>query len=136
MILVYKLKKSGTFCRQERGVMEIKDRIREVRNAVGITQVKFAERIAISTSYISELENGLKEANERVIRLVSAEFNVNEHWLRTGQGNMFNEDVSANVSEAIGMLKSLDQRFQSGALQILTILTEMNNDIRQECITG
>ena len=111
--------------------MEIKDRIKEVRVAVGITQAKFAERTAISTSYISEIENGLKEANERVIRLVTAEFNVNEHWLRTGQGSMFNEDVSANVSEAMGMFKSLDQSFQNGALKILAVLMEMNSEVRQ-----
>ena len=115
--------------------MEIKDRIKEIRLAVGITQAKFAERTAISTSYISEIENGLKEANERVIRLVAAEFNANEHWLRTGQGSMFNEDISANMSEAMGMFKSLDQRFQSGVLQILAVLTKMNDEIRQENIS-
>jgi len=125
----------GLICRFKRGIMEIKDRIKEIRLAVGITQAKFAERTAISTSYISEIENGLKEANERVIRLVAAEFNANEHWLRTGQGSMFNEDISANMSEAMGMFKSLDQRFQSGVLQILAVLTKMNDEIRQENIS-
>ena len=117
---------------RERGFMEIKDRIKEVRITVGITQAKFAERTAISTSYISEIENGIKDVNERVVRLVASEFNVNENWLRTGQGNMFNEDASANMSEAMGMFKSLDQRFQEGALKMLAVLTEMNESVKQE----
>ena len=110
--------------------MEIRDRIKEVRNAIGITQAKFAERIAISTSYISELEKGLKDATERILRLIASEFNVSEHWLKTGQGVMFNEDVSANVSEAIGMFKSLDPPFQKGVLKILSALEEINENIR------
>jgi len=31
--------------------MGIKERIREVREVIGLTQIKFAERIAISQSY-------------------------------------------------------------------------------------
>lgn len=106
--------------------MEIKDRIKAVRMAVGITQIKFAKRIAISTSYISEVEKGIKEVNERVLRLIVAEFNVNGHWLRTGQGSMFNEDVSAAVPEAMNLFKSLAPDYQDGALKILTILNEMS----------
>jgi transcriptional regulator with XRE-family HTH domain len=112
--------------------MEIGRRIKEIRTAVGITQVKFAERIAISTSYISEIENGLKVVNERTIRLIIAEYNVNEDWLRTGKGVMFKEDVSASVSEAMRMFKALAPDFQDGALKILTILTEMNNKIKSD----
>ena len=111
--------------------MEIKDRIKEVRLAVGSTQVKFAKRIAISTTYISDIESGIRVLNERVIRLVIAEFNVNEQWLRTGRGTMFNEDVSANVSEAMGMFKSLNPQLQLRALKMLTVLTEINDDIKQ-----
>ena len=106
--------------------MEIKDRIKAVRKAVGITQVKFAKRVAVTASYISEIEGGVREANERVIRLVIAEFNVNEDWLRAGQGTMFKEDVSAYVSEAMTMFKSLSPNHQKGALKILATLTEMD----------
>ena len=83
--------------------MEIRNRLKELRTALGMTQVKFAERIAISTSYISEVESGIKEINERVLRLIIAEFNVNEQWIRNGQGVMFNENVTAFTSEAIGI---------------------------------
>ena len=113
---------------RERGFMEIRDRIKDIRISIGLTQAKFAERIAISNSYISELENGTKEANERILRLVATEFNVNEHWLRTGQGVMFNEGLNAQVSEAMSMFKSLDQHFQSGALKILSVLSDICRD--------
>jgi len=110
--------------------MAIKDRIKEIRTSIGIIQVKFAERIAISTSYISEIENGVKKVNERAIRLITAEYNVNETWLRTGQGAMFKDDASASLSEAIQMFKSLSPDFQSIALKMLSVLTEMNSKVK------
>ena len=106
--------------------MEIGSRIKEIRTAVGFTQAKFGERIAVAKSYISELESGVKDANERIIRLICAEFNIRESWLRTGSGAMYNEDISSNLSEVMGMFKTLDKRFQTGALQILAVLVELN----------
>ena len=106
--------------------METGNRIKELRTALGITQAKFAERIAVFASFISEIEGGVREINERAIRLTIAEFNVNEEWLRTGQGAMFQGDISAAVSEAMGLFKALAPDFQDGALRILAILTEMN----------
>jgi len=128
----YTQKKLGFMPILKRGHMEIKDRLKELRTTLGITQVKFAERIAISTSYISEVESGIKEINERVLRLIIAEFNANEKWIRTGEGSMFNEDVSAFVSEAIGIFKSLDQQFQESTLQMLEVMSALNMKIRKE----
>ena len=107
--------------------MEIKDRIKELRTELGLTQAKFAERVAIVASFISEIEGGVREINERAIRLIIAEYNVNENWLRHGQGSMFNEDMSAKVSEAMGLFKSLDEHFQDSALKMLETLSEINS---------
>ena len=112
--------------------MEIRDRLKELRTTLGITQVKFAERIAISTSYISEVESGIKEINERVLRLILAEFNASEKWMRTGEGSMFNENVSAFVSEANRIFESLDQQFQESTLQLLEVMAALSEKIKQE----
>lgn len=106
--------------------MDIKDRIKELRTALGITQAKFAERIAVVASFISEIESGTRDINERAIRLILAEFSVNEAWLRHGQGAMFQKDMSAKTSEAMAIFNSLDEQFQDGALIMLTALAEIN----------
>jgi len=129
-VYMHNVKKSGFIPALKRGYMDIKDRLKELRTTLGITQVKFAERIAISTSYISEVEGGIKEINERVLRLIIAEFNVNEQWIRSGNGTMFNEDANAFVSEAIGIFKSLDQQFQESTLQMLEVMSALNGKIR------
>jgi transcriptional regulator with XRE-family HTH domain len=120
---------------KDRCFLSIGERIKAVRTAVGITQVKFAERIAVATSYVSESENAVREPNERAIRLICAEFNVNENWLRTGQGSMYNEEDSASVSESMKILKAFNQDFQDDALEILKILQriyEKNKSLHTE----
>lgn len=40
-------------------------------------------------SSISEIENGKAPITERTIISICSKFNVNEEWLRTGNGSMF-----------------------------------------------
>jgi len=62
--------------------MTIHERIKETRRFLGLTQEKYSERLAISISYLSEMERAVTSVNDRTIRLINAEFGVNEHWLR------------------------------------------------------
>lgn len=111
------------------GQMPINKRIKEVRTALGITQTKFAERIAISASYLAEIEHNNKGATERVIRLLSAEFNVSDHWLRTGEGSMFNDEVDIQTAKIISLFKSLSQQFKDCAINQLDALANLDGKV-------
>lgn len=65
-------------------------RILELRKYLNITQEQFANTIGISRSSLSEIENATAPITERTIIAISSRFNVNEDWLRTGKGEMFN----------------------------------------------
>lgn len=47
---------------------------------------RFGERIGITKSSVSLLESGKNNPSEQTIRLICKEFSINEHWLRTGDG--------------------------------------------------
>lgn len=111
--------------------MTIGSRIKQIRQAVELTQKVFANRIAMSVSYFAEMELDKKAINERTIRLICMEFNINENWLRTGEGSMFNEDVNINVIKITSIFKSLEPDFQECALAQLNKLLELNNIIRK-----
>lgn len=51
-------------------------RVKQVRLALGLSQPKFAEAIAISKSYMAEIELGNRTVNERMIKLISLTFQV------------------------------------------------------------
>lgn len=70
-------------------VINLNERLKELRKALAIKQGDFAERISTTQGHISDIENGRKELSDRTIKLICLEFNVNEEWLRTGAGEMF-----------------------------------------------
>lgn len=61
-------------------------RILKIREAEGLSQEKFAEKLGLSRNFINQVENGKKNISDRTISDICREFNVNEHWLRTGEG--------------------------------------------------
>lgn len=69
--------------------MELQARIKEIRKALNLTQVKFAESLGIPKRTLIAYECGQNPIPDRLIISISAVFNVDENWLRTGEGDMF-----------------------------------------------
>ena len=67
----------------------VKERLKALRKELGLTQEKFAERLSMKRNTIATYEIGRNEPIDAVIALICREFNVNEAWLRTGEGEMF-----------------------------------------------
>lgn len=70
--------------------MNIGDRIKKVRRDLNMTQTEFANRIGSMQNTITRYETNSRNPSASVIALICKEFNVNEGWLRTGEGEMFN----------------------------------------------
>lgn len=69
----------------------MKDRLKLLRKELGMTQEKFAERLNIKRNTLANYEIGRNEPIDAVIALICREYNVNETWLRTGEGEMFRQ---------------------------------------------
>lgn len=67
---------------------EINTRIAAVIQASGLTKTAFAERVKVSQQHISRLAKD-GTPSDRTIVDICREFGVSEHWLRTGEGEMF-----------------------------------------------
>lgn len=66
------------------------ERIKELRKALGFkNQQDFADALNIKRGTIANYEVGRNEPIDAVITLICSKFNVNETWLRTGEGEMF-----------------------------------------------
>ena len=83
----------------------INKRIEAVRKSLDLSMDKFGSKIGITRSSVNNLEKGANNPAERTIRLICMEFNVNENWLRTGEGQMFNElSREEEIAEYLGDL--------------------------------
>ena len=86
--------------------MEIKDRIKELRKAKGLTQLEFADKLKVSRSNIASYETGKNELSSAAISLICRTFSVSETWLRTGEGEMFSdtareEEIAAFMGDVL-----------------------------------
>lgn len=66
-----------------------------------LTQKEFAERLGIKQNSIALIESGKRNTSNQVVLSICREFNVDEKWLRTGIGNMFNTKIEDDISEIV-----------------------------------
>lgn len=75
-----------------------------VRKQNKLNQEEFAERLNLSRNFINQVENGKRNLSDRTILDICREFNINEEWLRTGEGEMYDipvDDLALVVSDLI-----------------------------------
>lgn len=105
----------------------MKDRIREVREHFGLSMEKFGSRIGIGKASISLLESGKNNPSVQTITLICREFGVNEQWLRTGDGEMF-EQTRASVLDRLSTEYDLS-REQRSVIEAFLDLDPQERDV-------
>lgn len=105
--------------------MSVNLRIKQVRQALNLSQAKFAKEISISNGYIAAIELEKRNVNDRLIKLVCITFNVSEHWLRTGGGNMFKEQPDKLLELVSATFKDLKPEYQEYILKQIDQLLEI-----------
>ena len=69
----------------------MKERLKELRKSLRMTQEQFADNLKLSRNYIAQIELGSKNPSDRTISDICRVYHVNEDWLRTGAGDMYAE---------------------------------------------
>lgn len=79
--------------------MTINERLKLLRKKLNLNQTAFGEKVEIAQGHMTNIETGRRELTEKNIKLICMVFNVNEQWLRTGEGEMFVENDNTILSE-------------------------------------
>lgn len=105
------------------------NRIKAIREALKLSQREFGERLGVSRDVISNIEYNRVPPKELLLRHICELYNVNEDWLKTGEGKMFhdNPDQISKFDEAFKIFKSLRPDFQDYALDQIKKLAELQN---------
>ena len=83
---------------------KMKQRLKILRNRLGLTQADLAERSGVSIQYIKKLETETRKASDKIVRAICQRFNVREEWLKTGSGRFF-VDSAAPPPPSLALLK-------------------------------
>lgn len=98
----------------------MEERLKELRKFLNINQQEFSKRLNLGQSTWAMIETGKRTLNERHIKLICAEFKVNEDWLRTGIGEMFS-DTDQTILDTLVQeyhLDDLDKKILAGYLSL------------------
>ena len=81
------------------------ERLKKLRKELDMTQQEFADKLGTARNNIAGYETGKRNPSNAVISLICKTFNVNEEWLRTGEGEMFIElSRSDEIAQFVGQL--------------------------------
>lgn len=65
------------------------ERIKQIRIKLGLSQDEFGRRLGVTRGAITNIELNKVDPKPLFVDLICREFGVNEIWLRTGEGEMF-----------------------------------------------
>lgn len=104
----------------------MKDRIKALRERFGKSQDEFGKDLGLTRNYISLIENGQRNLSDQSIKVLCFLYDVNEKWLRTGNGEMFipktkNEQINEML---IDVLKCEDSDFKK---RLITALSKLDD---------
>ena len=83
------------------------ERLKLLRKTLKLNQVDFGSRLSLTGSAISRYESGVNAMADNIVLLICREFNVNEDWLRNGNGEMFSR-------QSTDLIEQLTQQYNLG----------------------
>lgn len=102
------------------------NRIKKIRTDLNLTQQQFADKLGIKRGAIANYEIGRNAPIDAVISLICDKFDVNETWLRTGEGKPYIEISKENqlMTWAGNVLKDESDSFRRRFVNMLMELDE------------
>ena len=110
------------------------ERLKKLRKTLDLTQQKFADQLGVKRNTVAQWEIGINALTDQVVTSICREFNVNEHWLRDGTGEMFieqtrDEQIAAFVGD---LLKTEDDSFKRRLISGLAALDDNGWDVLEK----
>lgn len=107
------------------------ERIKVLRKSLDLTMEKFGNRLGVKKNSVSQWENGINSLTDQMCKSICREFNVNEEWLRTGDGEMFiipDDETAAIVSN---LLEAKDNEFYNTVLDVLRTYDQLSSESQE-----
>ena len=112
------------------------ERLKKLRKTLDLTQQEFANKFGIARGNIGAYEVGKNAPSDAVISLICKQFNVDENWLRTGEGEMFIKQTrDEQIASFIGTIQSNeDDSFKKRFVSMLSALDESDWEVLEKMV--
>lgn len=114
----------------------MKERLKKLRKTLDLTQQEFADKLKVPRNTIGGYEVGKSNPSDAAVNNICNIFNVNEDWLRTGNGEMFIELTrDEQIENFVGdVLKSEEDSFKKKFISMLSALDESDWEVLQKTV--
>jgi transcriptional regulator with XRE-family HTH domain len=112
--------------------MEIYERIAYFRKLNKMSQADFGRKLGLKQGIISSWELGNTKIADANIKLICLIYRVNEHWLRTGEGDILQDPISIEEweNEFILKLRRLHPDTQKWIVDYVDMMLEREQSLR------
>lgn len=102
------------------------ERVKSVRRAKEMSMEQFGEKLGVTKTAISYVENDKRNLTEQMLKSICREFNVNEDWLRTGVGGRENMFIPEDMRylNTVGRLGNEQNEFKKFCINMLMELPD------------
>lgn len=97
----------------------MKDRIKQIREAAGVSQSEFAQKLNVSQAAVAQWEKGVKVPSASIVLLIAKEYGVNDKWLESGDGDMKRDFRDVQREIALAMFQQLSDDDQKAVNDVL-----------------
>jgi transcriptional regulator with XRE-family HTH domain len=90
----------------------LNSRVKLLRKELHMSQETFGMRLGVTGAGISKIESGQRNLTEQMLILICREFDINEKWLRYGEGEIFRKKLSSGMEQLVDSyrLDELDKK--------------------------
>lgn len=106
------------------------ERVRMLRKELSLTQSDFGKKVGVGKTAISKIEKSENSLTDRMFNSICREFNVNEDWLRSGEGDMF-LPFEDEVAEMVSQLLEASNPFYDMILDMMMSFNELDDKGKQ-----
>ena len=105
----------------------MKDRIKLIRKENNLNQTEFAEKLGLSRNHIAQVETDKGKFSERTIKDICRIWNINETWLKNGEGEM-HISHNARVAELLASIARGDEPFLESFIDVWLSLDDTSKE--------
>ena len=113
----------------EKDLREIGERVKQARLARGLSQADLAEKLNMSVTYLSKIENGRNVMSITVLVKISDALNVSTDWLLRNETHRSQECTMAELEE---LCKDCNSTELNALLKLLQQMKETLRNVKKE----
>jgi transcriptional regulator with XRE-family HTH domain len=116
----------------------MKERLKQFRKSLGVTQGEFGKRIGMSDVAISYMESGRTALSDQNMKLICLTFGVNEAWLRDGAGEMMDDEslLSDQERQLLDLFRQLSPKARIIVIEYVEKVISDERALRGEAKTA